>query len=92
MHVDVFGRNNPWMDEVPRAVDVDPFCGDLRRQSVVIGTDLDHYEAIADEFGGRCVLDLSCGTGTFAYWHARGLKVLASLADFGHHLVHRPHS
>ncbi len=28
--------------------------------------DLDHYHAIVDEFSGRSVLDIGCGTGTFA--------------------------
>jgi SAM-dependent methyltransferase len=28
--------------------------------------DLDHYLAMADEFGARSVLDIGCGTGTFA--------------------------
>ena len=29
-------------------------------------SDLDAYEAMADEFGARTVLDIGCGTGTFA--------------------------
>ena len=28
--------------------------------------DLDHYLAIGAEFGARSVLDVGCGTGTFA--------------------------
>ena len=41
-------------------------------------SDLDHYEAIVDEFGARRVLDLGCGTGTFACrLAARGLTVIA---------------
>lgn len=38
--------------------------------------DLDGYAAIADEFGARSVLDIGCGTGTFACLLAeRGLAV-----------------
>ena len=41
-------------------------------------SDLDHYEAIVDEFGARRVLDVGCGTGTFACrLAARGLTVIA---------------
>lgn len=40
--------------------------------------DLDHYEAIVDEFGARRVLDVGCGTGTFACrLAARGLTIIA---------------
>jgi SAM-dependent methyltransferase len=40
-------------------------------------SDLDHYLAIADEFGARSVLDIGCGTGTFACLLAeRGLDVV----------------
>jgi SAM-dependent methyltransferase len=39
--------------------------------------DLDHYLAIAAEFGARSVLDVGCGTGTFACLLAgRGLEVV----------------
>ena len=38
--------------------------------------DLDHYLAIAAEFGARSVLDVGCGTGTFACLLAdRGVEV-----------------
>ncbi|MDR6224393.1 class I SAM-dependent methyltransferase [Desmospora profundinema] len=40
-------------------------------------SDLDAYEAIVKEFGARSVLDIGCGTGTFACrLAARGIKVI----------------
>jgi len=45
--------------EVPRLAEIYDFLESDR-------TDLDHYLAIADEFGARSVLDVGCGTGTFA--------------------------
>lgn len=40
--------------------------------------DLDAYEALVDEFGVRSVLDIGCGTGTFACLLAtRGIEVIA---------------
>ena len=41
-------------------------------------SDLDAYAAMVDEFGARSVLDIGCGTGTFACLLARrGLTVTA---------------
>jgi len=41
-------------------------------------SDLDAYAAIAEELGARIVLDVGCGTGTFAVLLAdRGLDVTA---------------
>jgi ubiquinone/menaquinone biosynthesis C-methylase UbiE len=41
-------------------------------------SDLDEYAAMVDEFGARSVLDIGCGTGTFACLLARrGLTVTA---------------
>ena len=42
-------------------------------------TDLDHYLAIAVEFGARSVLDVGCGTGAFACLLAgRGIEVVGA--------------
>jgi SAM-dependent methyltransferase len=42
-------------------------------------SDLDAYAAMAEEFGARSVLDIGCGTGTFAcLLAARGLEVVAA--------------
>lgn len=40
-------------------------------------SDLDAYESMVDEFGARSVLDIGCGTGTFACrLAARGIEVI----------------
>ncbi|ACQ82194.1 Methyltransferase type 12 [Beutenbergia cavernae DSM 12333] len=40
-------------------------------------SDLDHYAAMVEEFGARAVLDVGCGTGTFATMlAARGVDVV----------------
>lgn len=56
--------------ENPRlAVIYDPFDPDR--------SDLEAYESIVDEFGARSVLDIGCGTGTFACrLAARGIEVI----------------
>lgn len=56
--------------ENPRlAVIYDPFDPDR--------SDLEAYESMVDEFGARSVLDIGCGTGTFACrLAARGIKVI----------------
>ena len=58
--------------EVPRLAEIyDPLDPDRR--------DLDAYTAMAGEFGARTVLDIGCGTGTFACLLAgRGLEVTAA--------------
>jgi SAM-dependent methyltransferase len=55
--------------EVPRLAEIyDPLDPDR--------SDLDAYLAIVDEFGARSVLDIGCGTGTFACLMAsRGVEV-----------------
>ncbi len=55
--------------DVPRLAQVsDPLDPDRR--------DLDPYIAMVDEFGARSVLDIGCGTGTFAcLLAARGIEV-----------------
>jgi len=57
---------------VPRLAELyDPLDPDRR--------DLDAYAAMAGEFGARTVLDIGCGTGTFACLLAgRGLEVTAA--------------
>ena len=58
--------------EVPRLAEIyDPLDPDRR--------DLDAYAAMAGEFGARTVLDIGCGTGTFACLLAgSGLEVTAA--------------
>ena len=58
--------------EVPRLAEIyDPLDPDR--------SDLDAYAALTAEFGARTVLDIGCGTGTFACLLAgRGLEVTAA--------------
>jgi ubiquinone/menaquinone biosynthesis C-methylase UbiE len=58
--------------EVPRLAEIyDPLDPDR--------SDLDAYAAMAGEFGARTVLDIGCGTGTFACLLAgHGLEVIAA--------------
>ena len=58
--------------EVPRLAELyDPLDPDR--------SDLDVYAALAAEFGSRTVLDIGCGTGTFACLLAgRGVEVIAA--------------
>ena len=58
--------------EVPRLAEIyDPLDPDR--------SDLDAYAAVAGEFSARAVLDIGCGTGTFACLLAgRGLQVTAA--------------
>lgn len=64
------------------ASEPDPIFADRRLASIYDDvdadrTDLDHYEAIVDEFGARRVLDVGCGTGTLACRLAgRGVDVV----------------
>ena len=46
-------------------------------------SDLDVYAALADELGGRSVLDVGCGTGTFACLLARRGLVVVGLDPAG---------
>jgi SAM-dependent methyltransferase len=58
--------------EVPRLAEIyDPLDPDR--------SDLDAYAAVAGEFAARTILDIGCGTGTFACLLAgRGLEVIAA--------------
>ena len=58
--------------EVPRLAEIyDPLDPDR--------SDLDAYATLAGEFGARTVLDIGCGTGTFAcLLTGRGLEVTAA--------------
>lgn len=63
---------------MPDAIFADPRLAAIYDDVDGDRSDLDHYEAIVDEFGAGRVLDVGCGTGTFACrLAARGLTVIA---------------
>jgi SAM-dependent methyltransferase len=63
---------------VPDAVFADPRLAAIYDDIDGDRSDLDHYEDIVGELGARRILDLGCGTGTFACrLAARGLTVIA---------------
>src|SRR5262245_2149174 len=66
----MLGMADPIFDEPRLAQVYDPLDPDR--------VDLDAYAAMTEEFGARSVLDIGCGTGTFACLLARrGLTVTA---------------
>jgi SAM-dependent methyltransferase len=66
------------VDDVPDALFGDPQLARLYDLLEPERPDLEVYAAIVDEFGARSVLDIGCGTGTFACLLAsRGIHVIA---------------
>ena len=66
------------MAGMPDAIFADPRLAEVYDSLEGEREDLGHYLAIAAEFGARSVLDVGCGTGTFACLLAgRGLEVVA---------------
>ena len=57
---------------VPDAICANPRLAEIYDDLEADRCDLDHYVAIAEEFGVRSVLDIGCGTGTLAVRLALG--------------------
>ena len=73
-HAITFGRI---VRLVPDAIFTDPRLAAVYDAIDGDRSDLDHYEAILEEFGARSVLDIGCGTGVFGCrLAARGLSVI----------------
>jgi SAM-dependent methyltransferase len=72
------GRGSPTVWLVVDSIFAEPRLASIYDQLDPDRSDLDAYAAMADEFGARSVLDIGCGTGTFACLLAsRGLAVTA---------------
>ena len=65
------------LNAVPDAIFSEPRLADIYDQLEPDRPDLEPYLAMVDEFGARSVLDIGCGTGTFACLLAqRGIDVI----------------
>lgn len=71
-------RSTESIDFVPDAIFEEPRLAQIYDPLDPDRSDLDAYVGLAEEFGARSVLDIGCGTGTFACLLARrGLQVVA---------------